>query len=223
MANSRDKAKDLAVFWWWMVSHYYPELEVKRRTDWATMKLNSSPGTTDWVCIRMCGFVHKRSICHKHISSSQLWPDSQPSYNLQAHKSDSTTGWDHKGHENLDGGCKHKNTSSLFSDSSQSSNRSRRMHCSSILPFNTITHCSDCAAREWVEWCYTGKRGMWSRGFWQTTLTVHSAHCRSLGNQAEANEAARWISPIHLGKCLCALWCLSSCDHCKKNSDNTWN
>lgn len=25
------------------------------------MKLNSSPGTTDWVCIRMCGFVHKRS------------------------------------------------------------------------------------------------------------------------------------------------------------------
>lgn len=103
-------------------------------------------------------------------------------------------------------------------NSSLSSNRSRRMHCSSLPPFNTITHCSDCAVREWAEWCYTGKRGMWSQGFWQTAFTVRSAHLRSLGNPAETNEAARWISPIHLG--LCALWCLSSCDHCN-NLDNT--
>lgn len=106
-------------------------------------------------------------------------------------------------------------TPRLFSDSSQSPNRSRRMHCFSLAPFNTLTHCSDCAVGERVEWCYTGKwQGMWSQGFWQTVFTVHSAHLHLLGNQTETNEAARWIIPIHLGKCLCAL-CCPSCDHYK--------
>lgn len=87
----------------------------------------------------------------------------------------------------------------LLRSSSQSQYRSRRIHCLSRPIQHSCTLIWLCSLWEQCEWCYSGKyQGTWSHGFWQTVFTVHGARLHLQGNQTETNEAARWISPIHL-------------------------
>lgn len=58
---------------------------------------------------------------------------------------------------------------------------------------------------------------------WFLTDSIHCSRCSShlQGNQTETNEAARWISPIHLCKCSCARH-RPSCDHRKNAWKPSW-
>lgn len=104
---------------------------------------------------------------------------------------------------------------SLFSSFSQSQYRSRRIYCFSSHTA-LIVHLL-IAPRVVLQWEVSGDGVSW----FLTVFTVHGARLHLHGNQTETNEAARWISPIHLCKCLCALHC-TSCDYWKNIQKPSW-
>lgn len=104
---------------------------------------------------------------------------------------------------------------SLFSSFSQSQYRSRRIYCFSSHTA-LIVH-PLIAPRVVLQWEVSGDGVSW----FLTVFTVHGARLHLQGNQTETNEAARWISPIHLCKCLCALHC-TSCDYWKNIQKPSW-